>query len=97
MDPISSPSSVELSRQKFVQQSAAVGAGLWAGAAAWADEPVSSQPTGKTAELAIAMIGVGGQGRSLLKNCLKIAGVRFVAICDIWPYHQKYVSHGGNL
>ena len=28
----------------------------------------------------------------LLENCLKIPGVRFVAVCDIWPYSQRYAS-----
>ncbi len=90
-------------RREFVQQAAAAaGAGLIAGNAAWAQErPASEQdqpakaPTADAApaELAIALVGAGSQGRNLLNNCLKIVGVRFVAVCDIWPYHQKYAAN----
>ena len=44
-------------------------------------------------ELSIAIIGTGSQGRNLLTKCLKIPGVRFAAVCDIWPYHQKYSAN----
>ena len=46
----------------------------------------------KPSDIKIAMIGPGNQGRNLLTNCLRVKGVRFVAICDIWPYSQKYAS-----
>lgn len=91
-----SPQRPELSRREFVQAAAAVGAGLMVGAGAHAQDaqPTAAKPAGggKPGELAIAIIGAGSQGRNLLNNCLKIAGVRFVAVCDIWPYHQKYAS-----
>lgn len=38
----------------------------------------------------VAIIGPGSQGRNLLLNSLKIPGINFVAVCDIWPYSQKY-------
>lgn len=38
----------------------------------------------------VAIIGPGSQGRNLLLNALKIPGINFVAVCDIWPYSQKY-------
>lgn len=44
-------------------------------------------------ELRLGLIGAGSQGRVLMGNCLKIPGVRFVAICDIWPYHQAYSAN----
>ena len=44
-------------------------------------------------ELAIAIIGPGSQGRNLLTCCLKSPGIRFVAVSDIWPYHQKYAAN----
>jgi predicted dehydrogenase len=88
------PSSSDLTRRQFVQ-TAVAGVGLAASMTAWAQEKVESAAAaaGQPGELAIAMIGVGSQGRNLLNNCLKIAGVRFVAICDIWPYHQKYAAN----
>jgi len=40
--------------------------------------------------LNIALVGLGAQGRVLMDAMLKIPGVRFVAICDIWPYARTY-------
>jgi predicted dehydrogenase len=86
----------EMTRREFVQSSALAGAGLIAGLSAWETAVATGQEKaaagGKPDELAIAIIGAGSQGRNLLNNCLKIDGVRFVAICDIWPYHQKYAA-----
>ncbi len=48
------------------------------------------KPTEKVERLNVAIIGAGSQGRNLLLNCLKIPGINFVAVCDIWPYSQKY-------
>lgn len=52
--------------------------------------PVAAAP--KPSDIKIAMIGPGNQGRNLLTNCLRVPGVRFVAVCDIWPYSQQYAS-----
>lgn len=83
----------QLSRREFVQSAAA--AGLLMSLPAWAQEAGAPPAAGKGGgdELAIAIIGPGSQGRWLLNACLKIEGVRFVAICDIWPYHQKYAAN----
>ena len=35
-------------------------------------------------DLNIALIGAGAQGQVLLNACLKIPGIRFKAVCDIW-------------
>jgi predicted dehydrogenase len=40
----------------------------------------------------VAIIGAGRHGRDLINYCLDIPGVRFKAVCDIWPYSQKYAS-----
>jgi len=83
--PGKSASKFGMSRREFVRSAAAAGAGvlltphvLGRGAASSADE------------LRVAFIGPGNQGRNLLTRCLKIEGIRFKAIADIWPYHQKY-------
>jgi predicted dehydrogenase len=56
-----------------------------------AQEPATqSQPA---EELAVGIIGAGSQGRWLINQCLKIPGIRFVAVCDIWPYHQRYAAN----
>ena len=38
----------------------------------------------------VALVGVGAQGRVLMDAMLKIPGIRFVAVCDIWPYARTY-------
>jgi len=43
-------------------------------------------------DLNLAIIGAGRHGRDLINYCLDIPGVRFKAVCDIWPYAQKYAS-----
>ena len=76
-----------LSRRDFLTTTAAAGAGFWLTSPLRAAEPAS-----KNDELRVAIIGAGTQGMVLLENCLKIPGVRFVAVCDIWPYSQRYAS-----
>ena len=77
-----------LTRREFVQSAAAVG--LMAGIPAWAQQ--AEPPTTQADEIAVGFIGPGSQGRYLMNFCLKIPGVRFVAVCDIWPYHQEYAA-----
>jgi len=86
----------DLTRRQFVQTTAAAGTGLMMGVPALAQETPIAPEEGAEAnveELAVAIIGPGSQGRNLLTKCLKIPGIRFVAICDIWPYHQKYAAN----
>lgn len=76
-----------ITRRQFVQTAAAVGAGL-----TLVDLPTLAQDAPKD-EIAVGIIGPGSQGRNLLTKCLKIPGVRFVAVADIWPYHQEYAAN----
>ncbi len=47
-------------------------------------------PAGKLSEINVALLGGGDQGEVLLNSMLKIPGLRFRAICDIWTeYNQK--------
>ena len=47
----------------------------------------------KPDDINVALLGVGGHGRVLMNACLKIPGIRFKAICDIWQaYNQKRAS-----
>ena len=42
----------------------------------------------KLDDINVALIGAGAQGQVLLSSCLKaIGGLRFKAVCDIWPYN----------
>jgi len=79
----------EMTRRQFVRTAAvAAGAGLVLPSLTTSFAAASS-----TDDLAVAIIGAGSQGRNLLTKILKIQGVRFVAVCDIWPYHQKYAAN----
>ncbi len=82
----------DMSRRDFmVSAAAAAAAGL-----VLSESARGQEAGGAKGALQIAMIGVGSQGRNLLNNCLKITDVplRFVAISDVWAYHQKY---GANI
>lgn len=79
-----------LNRREFLGKAAAsaAGAGLLMTVPPWA-RAAGAKPD----DLNLAIIGPGSQGRNLLTQCLKIDGVRFKAVCDIWPYHQRYAQN----
>ena len=84
-----------LSRRRFLLSSAKAGAGLTlAGSvlsrSAFGQNP--GQPGKNPGDLQVALIGAGAQGRVLLESCLRIPGIRFKAVCDIWNYSQRYAS-----
>lgn len=77
----------QVTRRDFVSAAAAVaGASFLSTVPTWAHV---QDGAAKPAELTVASIGVGSQGANLLNNCLKIPGIRFVAVCDIWPFWQE--------
>jgi len=56
-----------------------------------------SRRNGGSDDLNIALIGAGEQGRkALIVSCLKIPGIRFKAICDIWPFNRNYAVNTVN-
>jgi predicted dehydrogenase len=74
-------------RRRFLQSAAAVGAGL-----AFAPAGRSGE-TAKPDQINVALLGAGAQGMRLMNDCLRIAGVRFKAVCDIWQaYNLKRAS-----
>ncbi len=81
----------DFSRREFICSAAIAGAGLMVTLPGWAQDQAQSQPAGD--ELRVAIIGPGSQGRNLLNQCLKIPGIRFAAICDIWPYYQTWAAN----
>ena len=86
-DASSAPS--PLSRRDFLSTSAKLGAALVA--APYLARGASSG--GKSDTLNVALIGCGLQGRgALLPATLKIPDIRFVAVCDIWPYNRTYAE-----
>ncbi len=78
-----------LTRRRFVQAAAAAGA-TFAIPGAFARDRAAL--VGAADELAVAVIGPGSQGINLVNNCLKIPGIRFTAIADIWSYSQRRCS-----
>ncbi|HRJ72737.1 MAG TPA: Gfo/Idh/MocA family oxidoreductase [Terrimicrobiaceae bacterium] len=81
------PSTNPLTRRGLIKASLATGAGL-----------VLSRPAtlfGQTpsSDLNIGIIGVGAQGRILLDAMANIPGLRFQAVCDIWPFAQTFAKN----
>ncbi|GAF74565.1 unnamed protein product, partial [marine sediment metagenome] len=74
-----------IDRRDFLRVTAVAGAGLML------SPMVLGQASGsKSDDLNIALLGSGAQGQVLLDACLKIPGIRFKAVCDIWTeYNQK--------
>ena len=76
-------------RRSFLHSAAAAGAGVVL-------PQMASGQTGngkKPDDINMALLGAGEQGRVLMYDCLKIPGIRFKAVCDIWTaYNQKRVS-----
>jgi predicted dehydrogenase len=69
-----------LQKQRRYQQAAAETA---------AAAPVA---TGDLQEINVAILGAGAQGQVLMEAMLRIPGLRFRAVCDIWTeYNQKRV------
>lgn len=84
----------KFSRRDFLKSSASAGlsAALAGGALTGTSLSGKTQEDKKPAELKVALIGAGTQGRVLIESCLRIPGIRFVAVCDIWEYSQRYAS-----
>lgn len=76
-----------LSRRSFLKTGAAAGAGLvFAPSFSWA------QAGGGGDRLNVAIVGTGVQGRVLIEAAINIPQLRFVAVCDIWEFSQRYGS-----
>ncbi len=77
-----------MNRRHFLHSAAAAGAGL-------ALSPMASTgaQTVKTDDINVALLGAGLQGQNLMSSCMKMPGIRFRALCDIWTtYNQKRIS-----
>jgi len=69
-----------IDRRSFLRSTAAAGAGLVFSPAVLAQAGSSK----KADDINMALLGAGEQGWELVNACLKIPGVRFKAVCDIW-------------
>jgi predicted dehydrogenase len=86
-----------ITRRRFLKSSAAAGLGAAFAGNAIAQEAKSAPPeakpltsAGSSDDLRVALIGAGEQGRVLIESCLRIPGIKFAAVCDIWSYSQQY-------
>lgn len=73
-----------LNRRRFLQAAATASAGLMLA------KPTRALAQEKSSDLRIAICGLGAQGKVLIDATLKIPGIKFVAVCDIWEYARKY-------
>jgi predicted dehydrogenase len=77
-----------IDRREFLRSTAALGTGVVLAPKSFG-QAAGSGPD----DINVALLGAGAQGQVLLNACLKIPGVRFKAVCDIWTaYNQKRVS-----
>ena len=78
----------EIDRRSFLRSTAVVGAGL-----AFSPMVLGQAGGKKPDDINVALLGAGAQGQVLMSACLRIPGVRFKAVCDIWTaYNQRRVS-----
>ena len=78
---------LEIGRRAFLASAAAAGAGMAFGIGSGSASGAASAD-----ELNCAIIGAGSQGMVLLRDALRIPGIRFKAVCDIWEYSRRYGS-----
>jgi len=74
---------------KAIAQEAAAPAAAPAEAAAAAPAPAVLPSGTKMNDLNIALVGLGAEGMVLADALLRIPGIRFKAVCDIWQYSLK--------
>ena len=88
--------STKMDRRGFLTRTAAAaGAGAIMAGGLKKAKAQTVAPKGQLADLNVGIIGVGSQGQVLLDSCLKagqaIPGLRFKAVCDIWPFNRDKV------
>jgi len=77
-----------MDRREFLQSAAVLGAGV-----VLTPKSIGFAADAGANDLNVGLLGTGAQGQVLLNACLKIPGIRFKAVCDIWTaYNQKRVS-----
>ncbi len=82
-----------LSRRDFLKSSASASLGIaLAGRELAAPAATGRSRRGPDNDLRVALIGAGEQGRVLIESCLRIPGIRLVALADIWEYSRQYAS-----
>jgi len=78
-----------IGRRAFLNSTAVATAGLAFSPAVFGQTGKGKKPD----DINVALLGAGVQGQVLMNACLKIPGIRFKAVCDIWTtYNQKRAS-----
>ena len=86
---IVNPSQSDLTRRKFLRNTAATGIALsYSKMAAKA----ATAPPGASDTLNIALVGCGTQGGVLKGAALRIPGIKFVAVCDLWDQKRQSMA-----
>ncbi|MEC9456312.1 MAG: Gfo/Idh/MocA family oxidoreductase, partial [Candidatus Neomarinimicrobiota bacterium] len=76
-----------INRRQFIKTSTAAGASL-----ILTPHVLKGAKSFGVDDINVALLGAGAQGQVLMNACLKIPGIRFKAVCDIWKeYNQKRV------
>ncbi|HUS91736.1 MAG TPA: Gfo/Idh/MocA family oxidoreductase [Phycisphaerae bacterium] len=78
-------SGAKIDRRAFLGAAAAGGAAVLLGGGAR-----RSRAQAAPADLNVAILGIGTQGLVLLRDALRIPGVKFRAVCDLWKFSQRY-------
>jgi predicted dehydrogenase len=78
----------ELDRREFLRSAAGAGAALALGPAVFGE--LRAAPSKEV--INVGLIGAGEQGKVLMEAARRIPGVRFAAVCDIWPYNRRWVA-----
>lgn len=76
----------KMNRRQFVSSAAVAGAGMMMKDRAFAQAAATG---GSADDITVGLLGAGTQGQVLMKDCLKIDGVRFKAVCDIWASFSR--------
>jgi predicted dehydrogenase len=75
----------DVSRRDFIRAAGAAAAAFSVGLADTRSD-VRAQTAGESTDLLkVGMIGPGVQGRNVMSNCARVPGVKFTAVCDIFP------------
>ncbi len=78
------------SRRTFLKSAVASAAAATATAAA--PRVLAAADSADAEPLNVAIIGAGDHGRHLLFQCMKLPGLRFRGVCDIWDFARTYAA-----
>ncbi|MBN2132615.1 MAG: Gfo/Idh/MocA family oxidoreductase [Sedimentisphaerales bacterium] len=75
-------------RRQFLRSVAEAGAALTLAPAVFS----SLHAAEDGGDVNVALIGAGEQGKTLMEAARLIPGLRFKAVCDIWPYNRQWLA-----